>query len=257
MFLALRFCALLAFTLFSTRLFGQTAPQTENASTTLSIKRLTTTAPGTAIEVRLKGQDAAGSLSVAADGKVVISDDLLKKKKPFELRVLSGPISTNWIPLPATSRNLVIYTHVEAEENVGIATVQTVGEPTPRQLIAPLFDGQADTTQRKPFPITLTDSSGFVMAGIRPTAPVNYNDILKIIGYPPRAREIGQEGVVIVEAYVDKDGPIANWKVVRADGEYLREAVTAVIPKIIMKVGTAGGWEFPCFLLIPYNFILR
>ncbi|MEO0468619.1 MAG: energy transducer TonB [Bacteroidota bacterium] len=99
------------------------------------------------------------------------------------------------------------------------------------------------------------DINAFVFAEEEP-APVNMDDIKKLIGYPQIARDAGIEGNVVVRVLVDKKGNYSKHRVINQVHPILAKAVEEHIGKLKFTPAIQGGRPIKFWVNIPFNFKL-
>ncbi|MEL6850252.1 MAG: energy transducer TonB [Bacteroidota bacterium] len=87
-------------------------------------------------------------------------------------------------------------------------------------------------------------------------APVNMDDIKKLVGYPQIARDAGIEGQVVVRVLVDKKGNYTKHRVVNQVHPILAEAVEKHISKLKFTPAIQGGRPIKFWVNIPFAFKL-
>ena len=87
-------------------------------------------------------------------------------------------------------------------------------------------------------------------------APVNMDDIKKLVGYPQIARDAGIQGSVVVRVLVDKKGRYNKHRVVNQVHPILAEAVEKHINKLKFTPAIQGGRPIKFWVNIPFNFKL-
>ena len=87
-------------------------------------------------------------------------------------------------------------------------------------------------------------------------APVNMDDIQKLIGYPQIARDAGIQGQVVVRVLVDKKGRYSKHRIVKEIHPILAEAVEKHISKLNFTPAIQGGRPIKFWVNIPFNFKL-
>ena len=76
--------------------------------------------------------------------------------------------------------------------------------------------------------------------------------------YPPRARELGMEGEVVVRCLLDRDGTPGSVTLARSSGHaLLDEAALAAVRRWAFEPGRRGGVPVPAIVQIPVRFALR
>lgn len=87
-------------------------------------------------------------------------------------------------------------------------------------------------------------------------APVNLDDLKKLIGYPPMAKEAEIEGKVIVRVQVDKNGHYVKHIVIKDPHPILTKAVTDKINTLAFTPGIQAGKPIKVWVTIPFDFKL-
>lgn len=93
----------------------------------------------------------------------------------------------------------------------------------------------------------------------RPVNFVAYDDPPVVIGtiapeYPEFARRAKQQGTVVLEVEVLKDGSVRNISVKRSVPGGLDEAAIAAIRKVKFQPGRSSGQPVDCLVIIPVEF---
>lgn len=99
------------------------------------------------------------------------------------------------------------------------------------------------------------DPNAFIIAEEEPR-PVNMDDIRKLIGYPPMAKEAEIEGKVIVRVLVDKTGKYKKHIVLKDPHPILTKAVTGKLNKLQFTPGIQAGKPIKVWVTIPFDFKL-
>lgn len=87
-------------------------------------------------------------------------------------------------------------------------------------------------------------------------APVNLDDLKKLIGYPPMAKEAEIEGKVIIRVQVDKTGHYVKHIVIKDPHPILTKAVTDKISNLNFTPGIQAGKPIKVWVTIPFDFKL-
>jgi protein TonB len=87
-------------------------------------------------------------------------------------------------------------------------------------------------------------------------APVNMDDLRKMIGYPPMAKEAEIEGKVILRVQVDKNGRYKKHIVIKDPHPILTKAVTDKINNLSFTPGIQAGKPIKVWVTIPFDFKL-
>lgn len=106
-----------------------------------------------------------------------------------------------------------------------------------------------------------TNSSSNQAADDRPVNFVAYDDAPVVIGtiapeYPEFARRAKQQGTVVLEVEVLKDGSIRNIMVKRSVPGGLDDAAIAAVRKVKFQPGRSSGQPVDCLVIIPVEFKL-
>jgi protein TonB len=86
--------------------------------------------------------------------------------------------------------------------------------------------------------------------------PVNMDDLKKIIGYPPMAKEAEITGKVIVRVLVDKTGSYVKHVVLKDPHAILTKAVTDKLPQLKFTPGRQNNQPVKVWVTIPFEFKL-
>ena len=97
--------------------------------------------------------------------------------------------------------------------------------------------------------------SDFVLLEKEPS-PVNLDDLKKLIGYPPMAKEAEIEGKVIIRVQVDKTGHYVKHIVIKDPHPILTKAVTDKINTLTFTPGIQSGKPIKVWVTIPFDFKL-
>lgn len=87
-------------------------------------------------------------------------------------------------------------------------------------------------------------------------APVNMDDLRRMIGYPPMAKEAEIEGKVILRVQVDKNGKYVKHLVIKDPHPILTKAVTDKIRNLSFTPGIQAGKPIKVWVTIPFDFKL-
>jgi periplasmic protein TonB len=87
-------------------------------------------------------------------------------------------------------------------------------------------------------------------------APVNLEDIKKLIGYPTMAKEAEIEGKVTVRVQVDKTGKYVKHVVLKDPHPILTKAVVDKLPQLAFTPGIQAGKPIKVWVTIPFDFKL-
>lgn len=124
-----------------------------------------------------------------------------------------------------------------------------------------LAQGRYEIDARDDFGVEATDATieespdltAFVAVEKEPQ-PTNIDDIKKRIGYPPRAKEAGIQGKVIVRVLVGENGRYERHVVLRSPHEVLTEAVESELPYLQFSPGIQAGKPIKVWVTIPFDF---
>ncbi|MEM0997869.1 MAG: energy transducer TonB [Bacteroidota bacterium] len=87
-------------------------------------------------------------------------------------------------------------------------------------------------------------------------APVNMDDLRRMIGYPAMAKEAEIEGKVILRVQVDKNGRYVKHIVIKDPHPILTKAVTDKIRNLSFTPGIQAGKPIKVWVTIPFDFKL-
>ncbi len=99
------------------------------------------------------------------------------------------------------------------------------------------------------------DPNAFIMVEKEP-APVNMENIKKLIGYPPPAKEAGLQGKVVVRILVGPDGKYVRHIVLKNPHPILTKAVEEQLKNIQFTPGIQAGRPIKVWVNIPFDFRL-
>ncbi|MCB9231779.1 MAG: energy transducer TonB [Bacteroidia bacterium] len=99
------------------------------------------------------------------------------------------------------------------------------------------------------------DPNAWIMVEKEP-GPVNMDNIKKLIGYPPAAKEAEIEGKVILRILVGTTGKYERHLVVRNPHPLLTKAVEAQISNLEFTPGIQAGEPVKVWVTIPFDFHL-
>jgi TonB family protein len=104
-----------------------------------------------------------------------------------------------------------------------------------------------------------TTASASTVQDDRPVNFVAYDDPPVVIGtispeYPDFARRAKQQGTVVLEVEVLKDGSVRNIEVKRSIPGGLDEAAIAAVRKVKFQPGRSSGQPVDCLVIIPVEF---
>ena len=99
------------------------------------------------------------------------------------------------------------------------------------------------------------DPNAFIMVEKEP-APVNMDDIKKLIGYPATAREAEIEGKVVLRILVGKDGRYVKHIVVKNPHPMLTKEVEKHLHALTFTPGIQAGKPISVWVTIPFDFKL-
>lgn len=86
--------------------------------------------------------------------------------------------------------------------------------------------------------------------------PVNMDDLKRVIGYPPLAKEVGIEGRVTLRVMVDKHGDYVKHVVLKDPHPILTKAVTDKIHMLKTTPGIQAGRPIKVWVTLPFSFTL-
>lgn len=86
--------------------------------------------------------------------------------------------------------------------------------------------------------------------------PVNMDELKKIIGYPPMAKEAEITGKVVVRVLVDKTGSYVKHVVLKDPHAILTKAVTDKLPQLKFTPGRQNNQPVKVWVTIPFEFKL-
>ncbi|MEM7038326.1 MAG: energy transducer TonB, partial [Bacteroidota bacterium] len=101
----------------------------------------------------------------------------------------------------------------------------------------------------------LPGMNDFILLEKEPAA-VNMDEIRKLIGYPPMAKEAEIEGKVIVRVLVNKFGDYVKHAVLKDPHPILTRAVEGKINVLKTTPGVQAGQPIPVWITIPFDFKL-
>lgn len=162
------------------------------------------------------------------------------------------------VPVPKPDEEIVeeetIHEMEEIEEETNIGLEDVEGEDVGYDFgeIEGTGDVVAEIEEPKePDP----DPNAFIMVEKEP-APVNMDNIRKLIGYPPTAKEAEIEGKVIVRILVSKEGKYQRHIVVKNPHAILTKAVEAQLKNLEFTPGIQAGKPIKVWVTIPFDFKL-
>ncbi len=85
---------------------------------------------------------------------------------------------------------------------------------------------------------------------------VNMEDLKKLIGYPPMAKEAGIEGKVVLRVLIDKYGHYVKHVTLKEAHPILNNAVASKIDQLRMTPGIQGGKPIKVWVTLPFDFKL-
>jgi hypothetical protein len=91
--------------------------------------------------------------------------------------------------------------------------------------------------------------------GVEPK-PLNMEEVKRMIGYPPIAREAGIRGKVVVRVLVDQQGQYVKHEVIKDPHPILTNAVTSKLHFISWTQGKMDGEPVKVWVTIPFQFTL-
>jgi protein TonB len=86
--------------------------------------------------------------------------------------------------------------------------------------------------------------------------PVNMDEIKKLIGYPPMAKEAEIQGKVVVRVLVDKTGHYVKHLVLKDPHPLLTKGVTDKLPELKFTPGRQNNQPVKVWVTIPFDFKL-
>lgn len=117
------------------------------------------------------------------------------------------------------------------------------------------LDGSLEEAFTEPEPEDEIGPNEFVLLEKEP-APVNMDDIKKLIGYPPMAKEAEIEGKVVLRVQVDKNGNYVKHIVMRDPHPLLTSEVVKHIRNLKFTPGIQAGKPIKVWVTIPFDFKL-
>ena len=100
------------------------------------------------------------------------------------------------------------------------------------------------------------DPNAFILVEREPK-PVNMDEVVRLIGYPPIAKEAEIEGRVFVRILVDETGHYKRHIVIRAVHPLLLRGVEQHLSKLQFTPAIQGGKAIALWTTIPFNFELK
>ncbi|KXX72307.1 energy transducer TonB [Flammeovirga sp. SJP92] len=91
---------------------------------------------------------------------------------------------------------------------------------------------------------------------------VNYEAVTAEINYPKMGKDMGIEGQVKIKAYVNAEGEVTNYKVIKGS-EMLAASVEEAImklefePTLVTNTITGEVQAVPSWVVVPFNFSLN
>lgn len=145
---------------------------------------------------------------------------------------------------------------VEMEEtdsiDVGLETVE--GDPNAEYDWGEI-DGTGEVEEVEVVEEAEIGPNDFVLLEKEP-APVNMDDLRKMIGYPPMAKEAEIEGKVILRVQVNKQGKYVKHITIKDPHPILTRAVTDKIKHLSFTPGIQAGKPIKVWVTIPFDFKL-
>lgn len=92
---------------------------------------------------------------------------------------------------------------------------------------------------------------------------VNYDAITSHINYPKMGKDMGIEGTVNIRAYVNEEGQVTDYKVMKGSDKMLASAVHEAImnlefePTVVTNTITGESQVVPSWVIVPFNFTLN
>ncbi|MBB6459621.1 energy transducer TonB [Flammeovirga kamogawensis] len=92
---------------------------------------------------------------------------------------------------------------------------------------------------------------------------INYDEITQTIDYPKVGKDLGIEGSVKVRAYINVDGEVVDYEIMRGSETRLASAVEDAImnltfePTIVTNTITGEQQAVPSWVIVPFNFSLE
>lgn len=166
----------------------------------------------------------------------------------------------NPVPTPEDS----VFTDVLLANNsdldsalVGLVDIDgdTPGDYDWNKITGPAGPGGSGETEVKDKP-DIDDHTTFVNLEKEPK-PVNMDELSRLIGYPPLAKQGEIQGKVVLRVKVDANGNYVKHVVLRSDHGILLSAVAQNISNLICTPGIQAGKPIPVWLTIPFNFVLN
>ena len=97
------------------------------------------------------------------------------------------------------------------------------------------------------------DPNAFILLDKEPV-PLNRDEVVEMIGYPPMAREAEIEGKVILRILIDEEGNYKRHIVIRDPHPMLRKAVEKKIDQLKWEPGLWKDKPQSVWVTIPFNF---
>lgn len=116
-------------------------------------------------------------------------------------------------------------------------------------------DGDNDVISAPP-PPPEPDPFAFIAAE-KPAAPVNLDEIKKLIGYPKAAKDAEIEGQVVLRILVGKNGRYKKHLVIKSAHNILTKAVEKHIHNLAFTPAIQGKQPIQLWVTIPFKFTLQ
>lgn len=119
-----------------------------------------------------------------------------------------------------------------------------------------LYNQDGEVRRKITFQGTKNYSNPVYQFGERPPIPLNMAEVRQDIGYPETARRQGQEGVVIVRVFVDKQGNYVSHTIVDYFGKTFLKTVEKYIDNLSFLPAIRQHEKIVYYVNIPFNFKL-
>lgn len=86
--------------------------------------------------------------------------------------------------------------------------------------------------------------------------PLNLTEVKMTIGYPQEARDLGEQGQILLKVTIDENGDYVEHELLDSASEILAQQVEGEIWRVKFEPGLKDGKPVPFTVEIPFNFKL-
>lgn len=181
---------------------------------------------------------------------------------PPDVQNLPPPVRSSIefkIPVPAPDNEVdpeQTITEMDSikDSNPGLETVKgndqgyDFGEVDGTGDVKEIVEDKPKPKQEDPFEFIMVESEA---------KPVNMDEVKKLIGYPPLAKQAGIQGKVVLRIKVDETGSYVKHVVQKSANDILLNAVEAQVKNLKFTPAIQGGKPIAQWITVPFDFKLK